>query len=478
MIVMHHIRIQKGHTPQDRYNYNAFLPLSSLMNNNQPPRNDDEGQGFANLLRRIDEDVQLFHGRVPFVLSDRGEQRVGQSLLGATARGRPFWFIEICPYYMTANAFQYSALLEFLTIGQYAHAELYLDAEWPAPPPGMLAAMEHMVTAMIANPQPAAAILVITEMTLTMSLLNLALQRPRVVLKHCQMESSPLQQQPARVLLLPIDAADRDDSPEQGTTLQLTSCNDWSGILQALVKTNVTSLHLDFYHPIVGPLDISSVIGFVAAQPNSMHLALTFFRPTRIDADVLMEHILANVLTKCGPLGGGVHSLFIRLGPNDAVSPLRPAQFPRLMALVSGSVLTQLQFLPTFFLSQEQQQQLDVILQRNRTIPVYLKTVQLLQPRQEVTHNRPPIHVQYDNDEPGHLAVDPSDPPIIVYDNDEDRRMHQFVLSHALSQAAVHPVFFSHFYQYVRDHVDPLFGQESRRRRPAPAAAAAAPPPP
>jgi hypothetical protein len=459
------------------------------MNNNQPPRNDDEGPDFAHLLRRIDDDVQTFHGRVPFVLSDRGAQRVGQSLLGATTRGRPFWFIEICPYYMTANTFQYSALLEFLTIGQYAHAELYLDdAAWPAPPPGMLAAVEHMVTAMIANQQqPMAAVLVITEMTLTMSLLNLALQRPRVVLKHCQMESSP-QQQPARVLLLPIDAADRDDSPpERGTTLQLTSCNDWSGILQqaaTTIKTNVTSLHLDFYHPIVGggPLDLSSVIGFVANQPNSMHLALTFFRPTRIDADVLMEHILADVLTNC-PLG--VHSLFIRLGPNDATPPLLPAQFPRLLALVSGSVSTRLTFLPTFFLSQEQQQQLDVIFQRNRTIPVYLQTVQLLkQQRQLVTHNHPPIHVLYDNDEPGNLAFDPMDPPIVVYanDNDEDRRrMHQFVLSHALSQAAVHPVFFSHFYQYIRDHADPLFGggpEEGRRRRPAPAAAAAAPPPP
>jgi hypothetical protein len=54
---------------------------------------------------------------------------------------------------------------------------------------------------------------------------------------------------------------------------------------------------------------------------------------------------------------------------------------------------------------------------------------------------------------------------IVVYANDGlDRPKHQFVLSHALSQAAVHPIFFSHFYEYVRNHVGELFGQPGQMR--------------
>jgi hypothetical protein len=465
--------------------------LRAVMN---PSPRDDEGQGFERLLGQLDNDQDRdFNGDVEFgrmgILSDVGGQRLGQSMLQATARGRQFDRIRICPYYMTDDSGQYDALLEFFATGQYRCVELCHDPAWnnappppppdttgiatgryrwsllqwstaqpgllppppppPPSPPGMLAAMEHIFTAMLANQQPpvvAEATLHIIGLSLTMPILHRALQYPRVYLFRCRMES-PLQQ----LLVLPDnDTVDHDNSPERGSYLRIGYENDWSGILKAasMVRTNVTRLFLDFHDPIVGRLDLSSLIAFVATQPNGIDLTITVFFPCRIDAVVIVEHILVDITTQCP----GVNSLWIQvLAPTTP--PLMPEQFPRLLELVSASVLTRLEFFPTFFLNPTQKQQLDVILQRNRVIPaLYLQTIQLLKPRRS-----PPPRV----DDP---IIDP--PIVVVYadddddddddDDGEDRRRHQFVLSHALSQAAVHPIFFSHFYQYVRDHADQL----------------------
>jgi hypothetical protein len=172
-----------------------------------------------------------------------------------------------------------------------------------------------------------------------------------------------------------------------------------------------------------------------------------------------VEHILADVTTQCP----GVHSLLIRV--HRAVSPIMRGQhFPRLLELVSNSALTRLDIddgneknprLNTV-LSPEQEEQIDVMTERNRVIPAYLQTTHLLKQR------GPVAYAYYE------------DPPIIVVyaDDGEDRPKHQFVLSHALCQAAVHPVFFSHFYEFVRNHADQLPGERQGSRRPAPAAAA------
>jgi hypothetical protein len=172
-----------------------------------------------------------------------------------------------------------------------------------------------------------------------------------------------------------------------------------------------------------------------------------------MDGDVIVEHILADVTTQCP----GVHSLLIRV--HGAVSPImRELYFPRLVELVSNSALTRLDLKDerNTVLSPEQEEQIDVMTERNRVIPVYMRTTHLLK-------QRGPVAYAY--------YVDP--PIIVLYaDDGEDRSKHQFVLSHALCQAAVHSVFFSHFYEFVRDHADQLPGGEKGRRRPAPAAAA------
>jgi hypothetical protein len=206
----------------------------------QLPRN-DEGRGFERLLGQLDDEHdQDFNGWVRFgrlgrrgVLSDHGAQRLGQSLLGAVHR-RGFHSIYISPYYMTADADQYSELLEFLASGQYCHVGLYQDAAWPAPQPGMLAAMEHVLAAMNTNQEPALALLEIIGVSLTLPILHLALQCVGLRLTRCRMESPLLQQ------ILPNDTADRDVSPERGTTLNLLASNDWFGILQAATNSRPT----------------------------------------------------------------------------------------------------------------------------------------------------------------------------------------------------------------------------------------------
>jgi hypothetical protein len=419
---------------------------------NNRPVQDDVGPNFERLRQQIDNDDPDFNGLVQLeasrtiVLSDDGAQRLGQSLMGATARGRHFDVISICPYYMTADAGQYSALLEFFATGQYLRVFLDQDAEWPAPPPEMLAAMEHVLTAMISNQQPAAlTALHIVGMSLTMQTLHLALQCRLLVLIACRMES------PLLPLILPRDITDHDNhpaaaaaaqvrsSPERGSGLHLVHGDDSFGILQEAtkLKTNVTSLRLSFIGAIVGPVDLSRLIGFVATQPNGMDLTIIFHESSRMNGGVV-EHILADILTQCP----GVHSLAIHV--NDAISLLIRERFPRLKELVSDSSLSRLtieRFGRTVF-SREQEQQIAVITQRNSMIPVYLRTTNLLKPR------RP-------------LVVNPNDPAIVVYAHEgEDRRKYQFLLSHALSQAAVHPIFFSHVYEFVREHVDELFGPE------------------
>jgi hypothetical protein len=105
-------------------------------------------------------------------------------------------------------------------------------------------------------------------------------------------------------------------------------------------------------------------------------------------------------------------------------------------------------------LSPAQDQRIAVITQRNSLIPLYLQTTKLLK-------HRPMVMYRFH-------------PPYAA--GGKDRPKHQYVLSHALSQAAVHPIFFSHCYEFLRKHSNVLFGQEGRRRQ-APAAAAAQPPP-
>jgi hypothetical protein len=83
----------------------------------------------------------------------------------------------------------------------------------------------------------------------------------------------------------------------------------------------------------------------------------------------------------------------------------------------------------------EQEQEIAAITQRN-SLPVYLETTKFLKRR------RPPPAV----DDP----MDSSSSIVVYANHGVDRNKHQFVLSHALSQAAVHPIFFSHLYEYVR----------------------------
>jgi hypothetical protein len=179
-----------------------------------------------------------------------------------------------------------------------------------------------------------------------------------------------------------------------------------------------------------------------------MDLTIDFRVSSQMNGDVV-EHILADISTECP----GVHSLVIRV--NDAMSPLIrerfPELFPRLKKLVSNSALLRLAIedpSDRSVLSLEQEQQITVITQRNIVIPVYLRTTNLLKPRRPLVGNR-------------------NDPAIVVYANDdgEDRRKHLFMLSRALSQAAVHPIFFSHVFEFVRNHPDQLFGKEGRHQQ-------------
>jgi hypothetical protein len=435
----------------------------------------NEGPGFEHLRREeFMFSVHVEFGRDEWGATVKVLRRAPGVLQCVTAQCRRFRYIETPPYYMSADdAGQYFALLDFIaTAGQYRKVFLHdhrTGTSWNAQPPGMRTAMEDIVTAMI---PVAEAQLHIIGVSLTLPMLHLALQCPHVLLCRCGMASRPLPPQPAALLVLPRNdaTADRDDNPERGgTTLQITTCAYWREILQAAttIKSNnvINHLHLDFDRLKLGGgrLDISTLIKWITAQPNGIYLTLDRMRGG-VD---MVEGILADVATQC-PLGA-VHSMVIRVDP--AVSPrIRDQHFPLLLQLVSDSVWTrfevrEIRVLDTRVLSQEQERQIAVLIERNRAIPVYLKTAHLLKPR------RP-------------LVVDPIiDPPIVVvYDNDnagaDDRTKHQYVLSHALSQAAVHPIFFSHFYQYIRDHADPLFGQEGRRCRPAPTAAEAPPRPP
>jgi hypothetical protein len=229
-----------------------------------------------------------------------------------------------------------------------------------------------------------------------------------------------------------------------------------------------------------GRLDWSSVIAFVAAQPNGVDLTMTGVPSLQM---AVVEHILADVTTQCP----GMHGLLIQVN-DDAASPLQRGRFPRLVELrfprlvelVSNSALTrfELRDQENSLLNQEQEQQIAAMTERNRVNPMHLQTTHLLKPRRP-----PPVAADADDDDDdddddnddGEVVVDPIDPPIVVVyaDDDADRRNHQIVLSNALSQAAVHPIFFSHFYEYVRNHPDQL-----PRRQQAPAAASAAQPPP
>jgi hypothetical protein len=496
LIVTHH-RIKEGHTPRDRDqnlsgtvlpgSYStvahqqkqqqepiaAFLP-AAVMNNNLPERN-DEGPDFERLLRQIDNDDHRFNGHVGLgrlnnsccILSDRGAQRLGQCLLQATARGRvQFRTIYICPYYMTANAFGYSALLDFLETGQYRNVSLDQENNRPsrhaAPeqPPGMAAAaMEHILTAMIANQQPDPASLTISGLSLTIPVLHLALQCQDVSLTN----SPLLQQQQQLPVVVPArnDITHHDDhpaaavaaaaalrnSPERGTDLCLFSDNDdWFEMLRAattLPTSNVVKLNLVFSHTmIVGRLENFSILtDFLTSQPNSVSLSLTFRSASRrpasqIDTDAIVEHIMADVLTQCPD----VHSLFIHLPDRDSGARSRPLlfheRFVRLTELLSNTALKRLLIIPSTVLSPDQLEQIGVIAQRNGDIPVYLGTTGLLKPAvDDLFHPWFTLHDAYDDD-------------------GKALPKHLFVLSHALRQAAVHPIFFSHFYEFVRNNAD------------------------
>jgi hypothetical protein len=446
-----------------------------------PPR-DDEGPDFERLLRQLDNDDPDFHGVVEFgrngqgYLSDRGGQRLGQSLLRATAHRRQFRFIKICTDDMTANADQYSALLEFFATGPNRNVVLVLSK-------GSTHANQHILTAMNANPQPGN--LVIREVAMTMQTLRLALQGPRhLSLVACRMSEteSPPVPPPAQQVLSNDTTTNRDDYPEasaaalvvrnnpaRGSSLRLVYDNiDCIGILKAATKlhTNVTSLHLDFNAPLAfGRFGHSSLISFAKAQPNGMEMRLSFSESSRFDREIniLCIYILMNKFSTTCP---DVHSLFIHA--SDGRTPLlneKPNYISLFMEAVSKTALTRFEFSRTFYtthgvtvlsLEREEEQQIAAITQRNSLIPVYLGTTKFLKPR------RPPPAV--DN------PVDSSS-SIVVYANDGvDRNKHQYVLSHALSQAAVHPFFFLHLYEYVRDHVGELFvetgGQPGQMRGP------------
>jgi hypothetical protein len=448
--ISRHLRIKKGRSTGPRYSEDTRRTgtpvaqqskLSIIAAAMDLPEREDEGPDFERLLSKLDNDhdpdpIIMVHFGQKGVLSDRGAERLGRSLLGAKARnaGRRFSIIGMCPYFMTENASRYSSLLEFFATGQYYHAGLYQDAAWNAPEPGMAAAMAHILTAMLANPEQPAN-LTISGLSLSKQSLYLANQFLEVTLVDCRMEA-PLQQ--LQPMVVPRDTA--EPSPARGSRLRLASNNDWSGILQAqaTLKTNVTSLFLMVNDPIVGRLDLSGLVGFVATQPNGMDLNLHFQRSGQMNADARVEHILEDTLTQCPR---GVHSLWINI--DAAPAPLiREKQFPRLLELVSDSALTRFDIRAeraNSVLSPAQVQQITVITQRNGVIAAYLQSTNLV----------------YAND-------------------DEDRPKHQYLLSHALSQAAVHPALFPHFYEFVRNHSNELPGGRDRQ---APAAAAAPPPP-
>jgi hypothetical protein len=420
---------------------------------------ENEGPGFAHLFPQQDNDdhecdVLVEFGRNEWSASITFNQGGGGR--NNNNANRQIDSIAIFPYYlMSANAGRrYSALLASLATNQYRHVRLQWSAQPglpppppPSSPPGTMGVMEDILTAMRVNQQPVPAQFGIRGMRLTMPILHRALQLPRTALIECRMES------PLEPMVLPDDATNHDDSPERGSNLHLGPGNGWLGILQTAttLQTNVTSLMLDFNNPIDGRLDLSGLIGsFVAAQPYRMDLTIYFqSNPRDGDGIVIVERILADVATQCP----SVHSLFLRV--RDDALPLftRVQHLPRLSQLLSDSSLTrfelrELRDLQARVLSQEQEQRMAVITQRNTVIPMYLGTTNLLKPR------RPPV-------------VNPIDPPpIVVYaDDGEDRRKHQFVLSHALSQAAVHPIFFTHFYQFVLNHADQLPGGEKGRRQ-------------
>jgi hypothetical protein len=244
----------------------ATMAAAAVINvpNNLPER-DDESPDFERLLRQIDNDDPDFNGMVRFgqygmgvALSDDGAQRLGQSLLRATARGRQFVAIHICTYYMTEYAGRYSALLDFFATGQY-HVVVSVQGEaWPTPPPEMAAAMERIAIAMMANQQRNRPLLSSSGVSLRMQTLHLALQYPWVHLIRCRMESP--------FLVLPNDSTDHDNHPtaaaaaalqnrpERGSCLHLFCHNNWFEILwaAATLKTNMTRLRLSFEAAIVG----------------------------------------------------------------------------------------------------------------------------------------------------------------------------------------------------------------------------------
>jgi hypothetical protein len=302
------------------------------------PEFDDVGPEWEELLRWIDTDDPEFDGYVWFeasqtiVLSNAGAQRLGEILLGAMARGRRFAQVHICTYYMTANARQYSALLDFLASGQYRLVRLYQGAKWTSRQE-MRAVMEHVLTAILANRpnlanQQYPATLELEGVRLTMKTLHLTLQHPRVDFSGCRMETLLLTDHDNQYPVAAAAAAALKNRPEQGIHLSLGyNNNDYFGILQAAtaINTNVTSLRLSYNGAIVGRLDFSALIGFIAAQPNGMELTFAIFERS---CAAILEHILADVSTQCP----GVHSLFISVD-NDALSPLIRERFPRLKEL-------------------------------------------------------------------------------------------------------------------------------------------------
>jgi hypothetical protein len=421
------------------------------MNVVNPNANERDGEGpdFERLLRQLDDDDSNFHGLVEFgqkgigFLDDRAAQRLGQSLLLAMYHRRQFRLIKISAKYMSPNADRYSALLEFFATAPNRDVVLVLQR-------GNVGANEHILTAMKANPQPGN--LVIIGLVLKMQTLHLALQGPRLLsLVECRMHRTksppPLPQQ-----VLPNDTTtNRDDSSERGTCLRIVYNKDCFGILEAAtkLKTNVTSLRLDFNDFPIVRFDsaAASLLSFVTAQPNGMELIFAFSGP--IWAGGIAEVLMYLFPKKC-PC---VHSLVIH---TRVALLVHPTGIPSLTEIVSDTALTRFEYRArNFYTNQrvnalsrtlEWEQQIAAITQRNSAIPVYLETTKFLKPRRT-----PPIDSS----------------SIVVYANDGvDRPKHQFVLSHALSQAADHPIFFSHCYEYVRNHVGELFGQSGQMRSP------------
>jgi hypothetical protein len=242
------------------------------------------------------------------------------------------------------------------------------------------------------------------------------------------------------------------NSPERGSCLRLVYNKDGDEILKAAttLNTNVTSLIMDFNDPI-SRFDYSSLISFVTAQPNGIKLSLIFNeKSSRFDRarGLILVVLVHEFAEKCPD----VHSL--RFLFRDPLAQAFPERYiPLLIEALSDSALTRFEFCALYttesvnLLSREHEQQIAAIAQRNSAIPAYLQTTHLLKRRQPPAGN------------------EPIDPPIMLYANDGvDRPKHQFVLSHALSQAAVHPIFCLHIYEYVRNHVGELFGQPGQMR--------------